>query len=180
MAVKQIQRRERRELNSHENDPQARSSAIALTRPRPLVENSLISSGAGVSAGQSKLTRTPPPAAKDGKLRCASASSISLRMREQEGRHRLVVLRAVKDSIAEAMRGSKQQGAERHAGSATGAADADYRDCSCRSARREAEWSAYKNSPSLTMHTVLPNTSLNLRANGMPPGPRHSAGVHYL
>ena len=27
---------------------------------------------------------------------------------------------------------------------------------------------------------LMPNPSLNLRANGMPPGPRHSAGVHFL
>jgi hypothetical protein len=27
---------------------------------------------------------------------------------------------------------------------------------------------------------VRPNTSLNLRANGMPQSPRHSAGVHCL
>ena len=108
MARKQIQRRERRELNSHENDPQARSSAIALTRPSPLVENSLTSSGAGVSAGQSKLTRTPPEAAKDDAQRWASASSVSLRMREQDGRYRLVALRAIKESVSEPMRSTKQ------------------------------------------------------------------------
>ena len=27
---------------------------------------------------------------------------------------------------------------------------------------------------------VRPNHSVELRANGMPPGPRYSAGVHYL
>jgi len=27
---------------------------------------------------------------------------------------------------------------------------------------------------------VMPNPSLNLRANGVPQSPRHSAGVHYL
>ena len=36
----------------------------------------------------------------------------------------------------------------------------------------------------LTRHNAMmrapPNPSLNLRANGMPQSPRHSAGVHYL
>ena len=108
MARKQIQRRERCELNSHENTPRARCGAMTLTRPRPHVEKSLISTGAGVSAGQSKLPRTPPQPAKDGTLRWASVTSVSFRMREQEGRYRLVHLRAVKDSMAHAMRGSKQ------------------------------------------------------------------------
>jgi hypothetical protein len=32
----------------------------------------------------------------------------------------------------------------------------------------------------MKISTVLPNPSLNLRANGMPQSPRYSAGVHYL
>ena len=72
------------------------------------------------------------------------------------------------------------QGAQRHAKFLTGAADAEYRDCSCRGALREAECPTQENSPALAMQPMLPNTSLNLGANGMPPGPRHSAGVHFL
>ena len=34
--------------------------------------------------------------------------------------------------------------------------------------------------PALWAAAVMANPSLNLRANGMPPGPRHSAGVHFL
>ena len=36
------------------------------------------------------------------------------------------------------------------------------------------------NSPRVAVRAVRPNHSLNLRANGVPQSPRHSAGVHYL
>jgi hypothetical protein len=39
---------------------------------------------------------------------------------------------------------------------------------------------ARKHHTSASDRAVTPNTSLNLRANGMPQSPRHSAGVHYL
>ena len=44
------------------------------------------------------------------------------------------------------------QGAERHAKSLAGAADAEYRDCSCGGAEREAEWPACKSNPVRLAH----------------------------
>jgi hypothetical protein len=32
----------------------------------------------------------------------------------------------------------------------------------------------------INVRTVLPNPSLNLRANGMPQSPRYRAGMHFL
>ena len=72
------------------------------------------------------------------------------------------------------------QGAKRYARSLVGAADAGYRDCSCPSAEREAEWSARKDSEVIAMPPVLPNPSLKRRANGRPPGPGPRYGVHFL
>ena len=54
---------------------------------------------------------------------------------------------------------------------------------SCAAARRNA--SSRRAGPllplaALTLGATTPNPSVELRANGMPPGPRYSAGVHYL
>ena len=108
MARAQIQRRERRELNSHEVHSLAGSGALALTQPKSQIENSLISSRAGVNAGQCKYTRTPPLAATDGALLWAPASSVGPRMREHDGRCRLAALRAVLDSKAKVIHGTRR------------------------------------------------------------------------
>ena len=63
------------------------------------------------------------------------------------------------------------QGAERHAMSFAGAADAGYRDCSCRSAEREAEWRAQQREPCRMPSALTPNPSFEARPNGKPPGP---------
>ena len=136
-----------------------------------------------MTAGQSKRTRTLPAAAP-GMQQLASVKSFRALMREQDGVFRLVVLSVYKDSMPKIQSGARHckelQRAERHANSLAGAAEADHRECSCPGAKREAEWSAQEITPALALQLVLPNTSLNLRANGMPPGSRHRAGVHCL
>ena len=81
----------RRELNSHEIQfsvvPQPEADRHS---PRP---NSLISVRAGVSAGQSKLTRTPPKRRKEAAARFEVA--VSARMNEEHGHQRPGVQRSV-------------------------------------------------------------------------------------
>ena len=69
------------------------------------------------------------------------------------------------------------QGARRHAEVQAGAADAEYRDCSCRSAERQAQWLAKKYTI-CAMQAVLPNPSLKRSANGRPPSPGRWYSVH--
>ena len=71
------------------------------------------------------------------------------------------------------------QGAERHAKSLAGAADAEYRDCSCRGAEREAESHACKSTLASLPRELMPNPSLKRSANGMPPGPVWRYAVHF-
>ena len=129
--------------------------------------NSLISVRAGVSAGQSKRTRTPPEAAKWAQQQ-ACGSNVSARMSgkqvnsrrasrasaRNQGQEREAVVRA-------ARRGApcKVLGVRRRRG---------YRDCSCRGARRQAEWPACRYSLSLMSHALMPNPSVNLTPCGSP------------
>ena len=71
------------------------------------------------------------------------------------------------------------QGAERHAKPQARAADAEYRDCSCPSAEREAQLSARKVMQAVALSPVLPNPSLKRSANGRPPGPVWRYAVHF-
>ena len=73
---------------------------------------------------------------------------------------------------------STMQGAERHARFLAGAADAEYRDCSCRSAEREAESLAWKCNP-FREPPLMPNPSFEARPNGKPPGPGRWYAVHF-
>ena len=66
---------------------------------------------------------------------------------------------------------SSLQDAQRHARSAVCTADAGYRDCSCRGAKREAESHACKSTLSSLPRELMPNPSLKRSANGRPPGP---------
>ena len=72
------------------------------------------------------------------------------------------------------------QGAERHAKSLAGAADAAYRDCSCRGAEREAESLACKCTLACLPRALMPNPSLKRSANGRPPAPGLRYAVHFL
>ena len=136
----------RRESNSHEAArPQIRVSAGRKLEAIRATDgagrsNILISARAGVSAGQSKRTMTPPEAAKWVQQR-ACGRPVSARMSGQhtnsgqESR-----LPASARNRAKDMRlWPALQGAERPARFVPCAADAEYRDCSCRSAEREAE-----------------------------------------
>ena len=62
---------------------------------------------------------------------------------------------------------SALQGAERHAKFLAVPLDAEYRDCSCRSAGREAQSRAYKINPVGRRRALMPNPSLKRSANGM-------------
>ena len=59
------------------------------------------------------------------------------------------------------------QGVERHAKFLARAADAEYRDCSCRGAEREAESHACKCTLASLPRALMPNPSLKRSANGM-------------
>ena len=72
------------------------------------------------------------------------------------------------------------QGAQRHAKSLAGAADAEYRDCFCRSAERPSQWRSNKYMSVGMQRKLRPNPSLKRSANGTPPGPRCRYGVHFL
>ena len=59
-----------------------------------------------------------------------------------------------------------------------GAADAEYRDYSCRGAQREAELLACKSLGCLPS-ALMPNPSLKARPNGGSPGPAWRYAVHF-
>ena len=61
---------------------------------------------------------------------------------------------------------SALQGAERHAKSLASAADAEYRDCSCCDAEREAQWSACKYNLGCKPNALMPNPSFKPSPNG--------------
>ena len=71
------------------------------------------------------------------------------------------------------------QGVERHAKFLARAADAEYRDCSCRGAEREAESHACKSTLASLPRELMPNPSLKRSANGRPPGPVRRYAVHF-
>ena len=58
------------------------------------------------------------------------------------------------------------------------AADAGYRDCSCRGAEREAESHACKFTLATLPRELMPNPSLKRSANGRPPAPGRRYAVH--
>ena len=60
-----------------------------------------------------------------------------------------------------------------------GAADAEYRDCSCRGPLQHAEWLACKHDPVRMPRALMPNPSLKRSANGRPPGPVWRYAVHF-
>ena len=74
---------------------------------------------------------------------------------------------------------SALQGAERHAKSVARAADAGYRDCSCRGAEREAESLACKCTLARLPRKLMPNPSFKPSPNGGPPGPVWRYAVHF-
>ena len=75
---------------------------------------------------------------------------------------------------------SALQGAERHAKFLAGAADAEYRDCSCRGAQREGESLACQCTLACLPRELMPNPSFKPSPNGGPPGPGCRYAVHFL
>jgi len=71
------------------------------------------------------------------------------------------------------------QDAERHARISACAADAEYRDCSCRSAKREAQSLPHKINPLCRPRALMPNPSFKRSANGRPPSPGRRYAVHF-
>jgi hypothetical protein len=84
-----------------------------------------------------------------------------------------------KDEGAKQGKWSAPQGAERPALSVAHPADAEYRDCSCGGAAREAEWSARKSNTLRQQRALMPNPSLKPSPNGKPPGPGLGYAVHF-
>ena len=84
---------------------------------------------------------------------------------------RLGVVTTCNEAAVEEFNGLPMQGAARHAKSSARAADAGYRDCSCRNAHREAESHACKSILASLPCELMPNPSLKRSANGRPPGP---------
>ena len=74
---------------------------------------------------------------------------------------------------------SALEGAQRHAKPLAGTADAEYRDCSCCGAQREAESLACKYNLGCLPIALMPNPSLKLSPNGGPPGPVWRYAVHF-
>ena len=71
------------------------------------------------------------------------------------------------------------RGAKRRARSLALAADAGYRDCTCRGAEPEAKSHACKSTRASLPRELMPNPSLKRSANGRPPGPGWWYGVHF-
>ena len=108
---------------------------------------SLILVRASVNAGQSEYTRTPPESVNWVQQR-VHGRSVSARMggeHTNSGRASQVPARNQSQGLG---LWSAMQGAERHARLLACAADAEYRDCSCRSAERQAESLATQNEAS--------------------------------
>ena len=136
------------------------------TNDRTGGSNSLISVTAGVSAGQSKHTRTPPEAATLAQQR-ASGENFGPRVnagqdkanpaswapaRNQGHEHKAVVRAARRAAPCNLL---------------ALAADAEYRDCSCRGAEREAESRSHEIFSRCQPRKLMPNPSLKRSANGM-------------
>ena len=71
------------------------------------------------------------------------------------------------------------QGVERHAKFLARAADAEYRDCSCRGAEREAESFPHKDHSVAWPRALMPNPSFKPSTNGVPRGPGRRYAVHF-
>ena len=74
---------------------------------------------------------------------------------------------------------SALQGAKRHAKFLAGAADAEYRDCSCCGAERRAESLPCKYTLARLPRELMPNPSFKPSPNGGPPGPVWRYAVHF-
>ena len=140
--------------------------------------NSLISVRAGL-AGQSKHMAKPPKAAIG---RCIALQESGPRSQERRSQStRVGIVTTCKEAASEEFNGSPVlQGAERHARFLARAADAGYRDCSCRGAKREAESHACTSILASLPRALMPNPSLKRSANGRPPGPGLRYSVHFL
>ena len=131
-----------------------------------------------MSAVQSKFMMKPPEAARG----CSSTLPEGKLARTDDSTRRSVQAGSPErwqGNVAENLIWrSKLQGAQRHAKSLIGAADAEYRDCSCGGEQREAEWLPCKYKSVLVPHAVLPNPSLEARPNIKTPGPRSGASYY--
>ena len=106
--------------------------------------------------------------------------AVRARKREREGRPARFGIVDTHRDAGETFSGLPSlQGAKRHARTIALAADAGYRDCSCRGAEREAESHACKFTLASLPHELMPNPSLKRSANGRPPGPVWRYAVHF-
>ena len=104
-----------------------------------------------------------------------------VRARKREGGQsaRFGIVSTCNEAAAEKFNGLPMQGAVRQAISSARAADAGYRDCSCRGAEREAQSHACKFTLASLPRELMPNPSLKRSANGRPPGPVWRYAVHF-
>ena len=166
----------RRELNSHElaksELPSGAGTWLGATGPTGSASkaNSLISVRAGVSAGQSERTMTPQEAEKWAQQR-ASGKRSGPRMNSGQEKSNRASWAPVRNQ------GHEHKAVVRAARRAAPcdflalAADAEYRDCSCRGAERGAESRSHGILYRCQPRKLMPNPSLKRSDNGRLPGP---------
>ena len=154
---------------------------MEVKRPTDVAVRSsrLISVRASASAGQSEFTRTSPAASNWVQQRAVGKGASADESRKHRPRSGVTLACEAEETEEIEVKNmdlwSTLQGAERHARLVACAADAEYRDCSCRSAEREAECLADKLKPVGRPRELMPNPSLKRSANGRPRQPS-SAG----
>ena len=109
---------------------------------------------------------TKPPEAATG--RCSALQESGPRSQDRRNQPaRLGIVTTCEEAAAEEFNGLPMQGAERHATSIALAADAGYRDCSCRGAEQEAESHACKSTLASLLRELMPNPSLKASPNSV-------------
>ena len=134
--------------------------------------NSLISVRAGLTGQSEHMTK--PPAAAIGRCGVTQASGRAGKCKELPP-HSLACRAPARKKLRNLRALPKLQSAERQARSPARVAVAGYRDCSCRSAEREAESHPRKFTLVSRPRELMPNPSLKRSANGSPPGPVRGA-----
>ena len=131
---------------------------------QPAGINSLISVRAGL-AGQSKHIAKPPEVAIG---HCSALQETSPRSQERRRQSAQPSIVSTSREAGEEFGGSAWlQGATRHARSLGRAADAGYRDCSCRGVQREAGCHACKSTLVSLPRELMPNPSLKASPNSV-------------
>ena len=191
----------RRELNSHgAAEPRLPARRGTLPRCRHVAEEN-----EQPDFSQGRRERRPVQTHKEAAIGgnwhepCASWSFVGARTCGRTSRHGLLAQQkhenealqsssVIRSWAFHASAGSRSQeftgssalqGAQRHAKPFVGAADAEYRDCSSRSAERLPERRARKYVLARLQRELMPNPSFKPSPNGGPPGPVRRYAVHF-